>query len=98
LAERVGRGPFTISRQTARLVEFGLVERRPNPSDHRLREAASTSADRVIARRIDDARNPIGQAALSGWTSQEVDVLVQSMRHFADAVEAVSEGRGPTAR
>ena len=39
LADRVGRDYTTVSRQVAKLESLGLVERRPNPADRRVREA-----------------------------------------------------------
>jgi len=69
-ADRVRRDHSTISRQAARLVEPAPLERKPDPSDRRIREAVATSAGRAMDRRIDDVRGRNGQAAMSGWTPQ----------------------------
>lgn len=94
LAARLGRDHSTASRQTARLVELGLIERRPNPDDRRMRDLAVSDAGAAMARHVDAAREEFATAALADWTEQEVDTLVKLMRRFADALE---RGRAPEA-
>src|SRR5580700_7900864 len=40
LADRIGRDYTTVSRQVAKLPSLGLIERRDNDADRRVREAA----------------------------------------------------------
>ena len=42
LADRAGRDHTTVSRQVAKLVELGLVERQPSAADARVHEASLT--------------------------------------------------------
>ena len=92
LAGRVGRDHSTVSRQVARLVEHGLVQKRPNATDGRQRELHATEAGHAMARRIDAARERLARNALSGWSRGEVADLTKSLRRFADALAAYKAG------
>lgn len=89
LAARVGRDHSTVSRQIAKLVALGLIERRPSATDGRQRELHATSAGRAMARQIDDARERLARQALAGWSEPEVRALAQSLRRYADALAAL---------
>jgi len=84
LASRVGRDHSTVSRQVAKLVQIGLIERHPNKADRRQRELCATEAGHAMARQIDEARERLARRALSGWTEREVTNLAQSLRRFAN--------------
>lgn len=86
LAGRVGRDHSTVSRQIARLEHLGLVERRRSAVDRRQRELRATDAGRMMARRIDEARERLARRALSGWAKSEIINLAQSLRRYADAL------------
>lgn len=87
LATRLGRDHSTISRQTAKLVELELLERRPNPDDRRMRDLAVTGTGDAIATRVAVAREQFAKAALADWSAEDTDGLVKLMRRFADALE-----------
>ncbi|MCM2291508.1 MarR family winged helix-turn-helix transcriptional regulator [Allorhizobium sp. BGMRC 0089] len=89
LAARVGRDHSTVSRQVAKLVALGLIERRPGATDARQRELRATLAGQAMARQIDDARERLTRAALTDWSQQEVWELAQSLRRYADALTAL---------
>lgn len=89
LAARVGRDHSTISRQIAKLVALGLLERRPNATDGRQRELHATSAGQSMARQIDAARERLARKALAGWSEPEVGALAMSLRRYADALMAL---------
>lgn len=88
LAARVGRDHSTVSRQVAKLVALGLVERRPSATDRRQRELHATDPGRAMARQIDKARERLARGALSGWSAHEVADLERSLRRYADALAA----------
>ncbi|WP_241767801.1 MarR family winged helix-turn-helix transcriptional regulator [Tanticharoenia sakaeratensis] len=88
LSGRVGRDHSTVSRQIAKLVQLGLVERQPSPSDRRQRELRATVRGHAMARLIDDARERLARRALSGWSEDEIANLAKSLRRFADALAA----------
>lgn len=91
LAGRVGRDHSTISRQVAKLVQHGLVERQPSASDGRQRELRATASGRLMARQIDEARERLARRALSGWSEREVTDLTRSLRRFADDLAVPSD-------
>lgn len=87
LAERAGRDYTTVSRQVAKLESLGLVKRRENPADRRVREAVISPKGRAMTDRIDAARERMGNAIFKDWSKDELDVFVRLMRKFANAME-----------
>lgn len=87
LADRSGRDYTTISRQVAKLESLGLVTRRANPLDRRVREAVISAEGKAMTDRIDAARERMGQIVFKDWRSEEIDVFVRLIRKFADALD-----------
>lgn len=87
LADRVGRDYTTVSRQVAKLDELGLIDRRENPSDKRVREAVATVTGKAMTDRIDTARERIARSVFGSWEERDIDDLVRLMRKFADAIK-----------
>ena len=88
LADRVGRDYTTASRQLAKLEGLGLIVRRENLVDRRVRDAIIAPPGRAMTDLIDGARERMFRASLGTWKPAEIDALVQLMRRFADAVVA----------
>jgi DNA-binding MarR family transcriptional regulator len=86
LADRIGRDYTTVSRQAAKLESLGLVERRDNHGDRRVRDAAITPKGKAMTDRVDAARERIAQAIFESWSGRDIDELVRLMRKFADAL------------
>ena len=89
MADRVGRDYTTVSRQVAKLESLGLVERRGNAADRRVREAVVTSKGKAMTDSVDAARETIGRAIFATWDTEEIDALVRLMRKFADAMKDI---------
>jgi DNA-binding MarR family transcriptional regulator len=87
LADRVGRDYTTVSRQVAKLESLGLVERRGNAADRRVREAVIAPRGKAMTDLVDAARERILRAIFETWDACEIDELVRLMRKFADAVK-----------
>jgi DNA-binding MarR family transcriptional regulator len=87
LADRVGRDYTTVSRQIARLEEFGLVARQAGAEDRRVRETIVTAKGKQMTARVDAARERLGRAIFRTWDTKDVDDLVRLTRKFADAVK-----------
>lgn len=87
MADRVGRDYTTVSRQVAKLESLGLVARRANAADGRVREAVITPKGKAMTDMVDAARDRIGRAIFETWEARDVDELVRLMRKFADAVK-----------
>jgi len=86
LAGRVGRDYTTVSRQVSKLESLGLVQRRENASDRRLREAVITAHGKKMTDRIDAARERMGRAIFETWNVEDLENLASLMRRFADAL------------
>jgi DNA-binding MarR family transcriptional regulator len=87
LAGRVGRDYTTVSRQVTKLESLGLVKRRENAADGRVREAIVTRRGKEMADMVDAAREKLGRAIFKTWDAHDFDELVRLMRKFADAIE-----------
>jgi len=82
LAAHFGVGRGTMSRQLARLVALGLIERRTDPDDSRGQLIGLTAEGR---RRADDARQARREyvrSALDAWTPDEITELAQQLRRL----------------
>lgn len=88
LAERAGRDYTTVSRQVGKLEELGLVERRAQPADKRVREAMITPKGKTMTDVVDAAREQIGRQVLENWEPAEVETLIRLMRKFTGALQA----------
>lgn len=92
LAERAGRDYTTVSRQVGKLEELGLVERRAQPADKRVREAIITPKGKAMTDAVDAAREQIGRQVLENWEPAEVETLIRLMRKFTGALQEASPG------
>jgi DNA-binding MarR family transcriptional regulator len=86
MAERAGRDHTTVSRQLARLVELGLVEKRPSPADARVHEAVITRKGRRMTDALTAARQRLAAPVLARWSEQDLTTFVRLLRRFVDDV------------
>jgi DNA-binding MarR family transcriptional regulator len=86
LAEQVGRDHSTVSRQTAKLENLGLVARRPSKNDRRVREAVITDRGRRAVRAITAARRRLLGKLLADWSAEDRRALARLNRKLADAM------------
>ena len=84
LADGVGRDHSTVSRQVAELERAGLVERRPSPSDARVRQAVITHKGRKLTDALGAARERLLAPILAEWSDRDFGELVRLLRRFAD--------------
>ena len=85
LAELCGRDYTTVSRQVAKLESLGLVGRRANAQDARIKEAVVTDAGQAMTQALDGAREKVFMAVLEGWDKQDVKDLSRLVRRLADS-------------
>ena len=90
LADRVGRDYTTVSRQIAKLESLGLVERKADAKDRRIRETAISAKGKLMTRAVDAARERLGRRVFETWDPRDFDELVRLMRKFADAIKDAS--------
>jgi DNA-binding MarR family transcriptional regulator len=86
LAEQVGRDHSTVSRQTSKLANLGLVTRRPAVRDQRVREAVITADGRRAIKAITMARRRLFGKLLAGWGVEDREALACLNRRLADAM------------
>jgi Transcriptional regulators len=90
LAEGVARDYTTVSRQVARLEELGLVERRANAVDKRVREAIITPRGKEATDALDAARERMALTLFRDWSRDDFDQLIRLMRMLADGMSAAA--------
>ena len=90
LADHVGVGRATISRQVRRLEDLGLVSRRPDPEDSRgqLLELTAEGARRLGEAQA--ARRAWLRAALSSWDEEEVAGLATALERLNLTLDAAT--------
>jgi DNA-binding MarR family transcriptional regulator len=88
LAEGSGRDHTTVSRQVAKLVELGLVERRPSAVDARVHQAVVTKAGRRMTDALAAARQRLAAPVLAKWSEKDLETLVRLLRRFVDGIAA----------
>jgi DNA-binding MarR family transcriptional regulator len=69
------------------LESLGLVERKADAKDRRIRKTAISSKGKVMTQAVDAARERIGRRILKTWDPRDFDELVRLMRKFADSVK-----------
>jgi len=79
--------PSTVSRHVGQLVRAGYVERRPDPLDGRAVQLVPTAAGREVFERVEQRRNGVLCAILSGWGDDDVGTLVTLLRRLNHAFE-----------
>jgi DNA-binding MarR family transcriptional regulator len=70
LAQKLKCEPSNVTGIVDRLEARGLVERRPDPSDRRVKLAAATEEGRRVARSLRDALN-FAREPLAGLSTEE---------------------------
>lgn len=92
LASRIGRDYSTVSRQVARLEELGLLTRRTNPADKRIKEAVIAPAGKVATDAIDAARLEVAKTLFRDWTEKDFSELVRLNKQLADKLTGGKPG------
>ncbi|MEJ0043612.1 MAG: MarR family winged helix-turn-helix transcriptional regulator [Rhizomicrobium sp.] len=95
LADRAGRDHTTVSRQVAKLVALGLVERRAAGHDARVHEAVLTRNGRKMTDALAAARQRIAAPVLARWSARDFDSLVRLMRRFVDDLAGLGNKDAP---
>ena len=93
LAALVGRDHSTVSRQTAKLEELGLIERRPDTGDGRVRLLQPSAAGRKMLATFARTRRKMLEEHFRDWSAQERTQLLRLLKKMIQrpAGAAVSE-------
>ncbi len=84
LAERAGRDHSTVSRQVAKLESLGLVTRRTDGEDQRVRAAEITKKGQKMVQAISDARQRLWDRLFAGWSPKDREAVGRLVRKLAD--------------
>ncbi len=87
LAEVLCSDPSTVSRQTAALVEAGLVERRPDPDDRRAVQLAATDRGAALYETVRAERQALMSDVLRDWDVEDVSALATLLDRFSTDLE-----------
>jgi DNA-binding MarR family transcriptional regulator len=88
LVARLGQDKSTVSRQIAKLVELGLVDRTADPVDGRAHVLAPSAEGSVRLARIRAARRSRWEADLSDWPTDDVARLAELLARLNTIGEA----------
>jgi MarR family transcriptional regulator, transcriptional regulator for hemolysin len=79
LAEELDLQPITLTRLLDRLGESGLVERRADPSDRRVKRLFLTPAARPLLERLDCLGEELMNAATAGLAAEDIERLLSGL-------------------
>jgi DNA-binding MarR family transcriptional regulator len=80
LAALVGRDHSTVSRQTAKLEELGLIERTPSETDGRVRLLRPSRAGKRMLANFARTRRKLMEDHFRDWSDQERKQLLHLLR------------------
>ena len=96
LVVRLGQDKSTVSRQVAKLVELGLVDRTADPVDGRAQVLAPSPEGSARLARIREARRSRWAADLADWPTADVATLAELLARIntiGEAREAQDAGK-----
>ncbi|MFE9098560.1 MarR family winged helix-turn-helix transcriptional regulator [Streptomyces sp. NPDC007264] len=86
----------TVSRQVAALERAGLIERRADPDDHRVRLLHPTEAGTRILARVTATRRAAFRERLSDWPTDDLERFAAYLLRYNAAAAAPPVGRSGT--
>jgi DNA-binding MarR family transcriptional regulator len=91
LGRRLGVTPSTLTRNLARLLEAGLVEREADPQDARASRVALTAAGRRAATRLEVQERDFGREILERLPPERRPAVVLALQDLLLAVREATE-------
>jgi DNA-binding MarR family transcriptional regulator len=89
LVETLHRCPATITKMVQRMEKAGFVERKADPSDHRLSRVYLTDAGRRIQAGVEDAWRAFEEQAMAGLSTSERRLLSELLVHVCHNLEGM---------
>jgi MarR family transcriptional regulator for hemolysin len=71
--------PITLTRQLDRLCDNGLIERRPDPTDRRVKRLYLTPAAQPLLERLGDLGEELLETALAGLDGPIVEQMLENL-------------------
>jgi len=97
LAEVLELQPISLVRLLDRLVDHGLLERRPDPRDRRANRLFLTGAGRQLVDDLDGLRDSIATDVLRGMPATKVETSLEALRDIKDRIKSFSDNPGDVA-
>ena len=88
LARALHLNASTVSRQVAAVGREGLIDRIPDPADHRAFEVRLTSHGRVVLARLREMKLRRLHAAFETWSEQEVRTFALALRRLNEGLDS----------
>lgn len=97
LAEVLELQPISLVRLLDRLVDHGLLERRPDPRDRRANRLFLTGTGRQLVDDLDSLRDAIATDVLQEIPAGEIETSLQALRDIKDRIKSFSDNPGDVA-
>jgi len=97
LADVLELQPISLVRLLDRLVEQGLVERRPDPNDRRANRLYLSAAGRKFVDELDSVRDAIAADVLQHMSDEAVATSLATVRELKERIKALSEAEARVA-
>lgn len=92
LADVLELQPISLVRLLDRLVEHGLLERRPDPRDRRANRLFLTRSGRQLVDDLDSLRDAIATDVLRGVSAAHVESGLATLHVVKDRIKTLGEG------
>ena len=92
LADVLELQPISLVRLLDRLVEHGLLERRPDPRDRRANRLFLTPSGRQLVDDLDSLRDTIATDVLRGVPAERIEASLTTLRDIKDRIKTHGEG------
>ena len=97
LADVLELQPISLVRLLDRLVEHGLLERRPDPRDRRANRLFLTASGRQLADDLDSLRDAIAIDVLQDVPATAIESSLKTLRDVKERIKALAEPPGNVA-
>ena len=91
LADVLELQPISLVRLLDRLVEHGLLERRPDPRDRRANRLFLTGAGRQLVDDLDSLRDAIATDVLQAIPTAAIQTSLETLRDVKDRIKGFAE-------
>jgi MarR family transcriptional regulator for hemolysin len=91
LADVLELQPISLVRLLDRLVEHGLLERRPDPRDRRANRLFLTATGRQLVDDLDSLRDAIATDVLQDTTDTAVETSLETLRDIKERIKGFAE-------